>query len=400
MKSTICLGVLLAAAAFACGPAKTSNVGPDASDVISDVVVTDVLVDVPDFSHVPDTGADLNAPDAWVDPPGSWDLGSPDTGHVDLPVDHAADVSADASADIPVDLPNDPGLPPDVHCWPGDVVFPDFERGCTQDAECGLAFHRSDCCGSIVVRGIRADRLGDFKAAEDTCTAQWPACGCAARISSADDGSVSGDPGDFEVRCESGQCLSRVLAGCGDLQRRVDVALAAVGACGVGNGCVAREIGPVCGSFSCRQVAVASNASNEGLAALDVLGGEGMTLGCQDFHCGCGYLGVPACVEGQCSMLSPGDDCDAVKARFDEVLADPATLACGKDADCAGTTMAFAPFCSSECACAVVTNQAATRGILAISARWQDLGCPTELCSCAKCATVLRCVEGRCKGRL
>jgi len=89
-----------------------------------------------------------------------------------------------------------------------------------------------------------------------------------------------------------------------------------------------------------------------------------------------------------------------VKARFDGILADPATLACGQDADCAGTTMAFTPFCSSECACAVVTNQAATTGLMAISARWQELGCPTELCSCTKCATVLRCVDGRCKGRL
>lgn len=387
------------------GPSDAGDAAPDeAPEAWADVPAPDLPVadagsdpGPGDAASSDPGGADLPLPDLVVDP-GPGDLAPVDPGSGDLHADLGpGELPADPG---PADLPVDPGQPPDVSCRAGQVVFPDFERACGLDADCGLAFHQADCCGSIEVRGIRADRLDDFQAAEDVCRAQWPACGCAGRIPTADDGSTSGDLGDFEVSCESGQCRSRAVAGCGDLERRVEEALAVVDACSPGSVCVLREMGPICGSFSCRQVAVAAGASPEGLAVLDVLGGEGMTKGCKDFHCGCDYLGVPSCVEGHCRLLPPGDDCQAVKDRLDAFLADPATRTCGKDADCAGTTVTFAPFCTTECACAVVTNQAAATGVQTLSSQWQQLGCPIESCACTKCATILRCVEGRCTGLL
>jgi hypothetical protein len=250
-----------------------------------------------------DATADTATSDSGTDPagdpgasdPGAWDVG-------------------------PADLPADPGVDEDasftIQCRPGQVTFPDFDRACEQDAECALAFHQKDCCGSISVMGIRADLLADFQAAEAVCSAQWPACGCASAIPTADDGTSSGNLDDFGVRCDSGQCRSTVAAGtCGD-------------------------------------------------------------------------------------SATPGDDCDAVQARLDGLRADANALSCVVDEDCAGTSVMFTPFCTTECACAVVTNVAASTCVQSLATRWQDLGCPIEYCSCTRCATVLRCVEGVCKGRL
>jgi hypothetical protein len=66
--------------------------------------------------------------------------------------------------------------------------FPIFDRTCTSPADCVVARHQIDCCGSFEATGIRSSEMTRFQGDEQLCESQSPACACASRPTVADDG--------------------------------------------------------------------------------------------------------------------------------------------------------------------------------------------------------------------
>lgn len=283
--------------------------------------------------------------------------------------------------------------------------------------------------------------------------------------------------------CPTGECG---LEACEALEAQIEAAVAQVDGCDKNADCMIMELAPICGSLSCRQEALAKDTPQDQLNDLHDLGFQAADLGCDGFHCGCGYLGasvcidggcrmcppdcagscqglieasqelaqdsrtcwgagtcvVPdvcstcgtavnkqaankelffmglalkeacgpcdlwcrlmplpyqaACVSGLCEMLSYGNECAAIEAEFDALVGAPDSLACESVEDCQATSITTTPFCTGECACAVITNKSAAQWVKTLNDEYQLLGCPSEPCPCTKCMTVVQCVDGFC----
>jgi hypothetical protein len=92
----------------------------------------------------------------------------------------------------------------------GEASFPTFDKTCAQAADCVLKFHMINCCGTRNAIGINHNESAAFDAAEATCDAQYPGCGCAQGPTTAEDGKMAQDEGMIKVDCPSGQCSSYV----------------------------------------------------------------------------------------------------------------------------------------------------------------------------------------------
>ena len=90
------------------------------------------------------------------------------------------------------------------------ATFPDFDDACTQDADCVVAFHQTDCCGNSAAWGIATGEKAGFDAAETICKGQYPACGCPAMAPVADDGGRSWNLADYVATCSAGACVTKV----------------------------------------------------------------------------------------------------------------------------------------------------------------------------------------------
>ena len=101
-----------------------------------------------------------------------------------------------------------------------DTDFDGLDRSCTRVEDCVLVEHLIDCCGTILIMGLNASEHIAFNALEQYCSAQFPACGCAAQGIRLEDGSLI----DFgstaaQVECADEQCRSRnsnATTSCGD----------------------------------------------------------------------------------------------------------------------------------------------------------------------------------------
>lgn len=97
---------------------------------------------------------------------------------------------------------------PAIACGGDEPYFPEFDRSCSEPADCAVVFHQLDCCGSLAGLGISTEVAKDFAEAEAECAAQYPMCDCVAMPTVADDGSSTPDDSAIEVTCLDGQCIS------------------------------------------------------------------------------------------------------------------------------------------------------------------------------------------------
>lgn len=140
-------------------------------------------------------------------------------GSVDAP-GSTADASGDTSADVASDAL--PDATPDasdasdgaIACNAG--TFPTFPRTCAADTDCVVAVHETNCCGTLVALGMRADQQGAFDAAESICRAQYPGCGCASQGITADDGTKSDGTHPARAVCVDAVCTSTFGLASGD----------------------------------------------------------------------------------------------------------------------------------------------------------------------------------------
>jgi hypothetical protein len=110
-----------------------------------------------------------------------------------------------------------------VQCGAGGTPrFPTFNKDCVSAQDCALVTHLTSCCGDTVVMAISAQLVPAFNAAEATCEAQYPACGCASDIVTVEDGSkfrgVSGAQ-PVAAFCDNNTCRAKSTQptfACGD----------------------------------------------------------------------------------------------------------------------------------------------------------------------------------------
>lgn len=121
-----------------------------------------------------------------------------------------------------------------IRCGGEDASFPTFATDCAGDGDCALAVHQTNCCGDHAALGLARTERARFDAAEATCRAMYPGCGCPTRGTLADDGQWSTDPAALRVACRAGRCVTSVASApacpgvtCGPGQ------LCARGCCGV-----------------------------------------------------------------------------------------------------------------------------------------------------------------------
>jgi hypothetical protein len=89
-------------------------------------------------------------------------------------------------------------------------VFPIFDKSCSGVDECAIGVHTTDCCGNSVALGMNSAELEAFNAAEAICDSQYPACGCPAMPTMAEDGQSVADPRSLAVDCIEGSCMTFV----------------------------------------------------------------------------------------------------------------------------------------------------------------------------------------------
>jgi hypothetical protein len=105
---------------------------------------------------------------------------------------------------------DDRGELPDTSVDGGKVCVQAIEvrRSCDDDWDCVAELHVTDCCGSAVWVGIRASAITSFDTLEAACERSYSACTCAARLPTADDGSIVRveDRAAVSARCQGGTC--------------------------------------------------------------------------------------------------------------------------------------------------------------------------------------------------
>jgi|GEM_PF-1260620 len=180
---------------------------PDATDVALDVAL-DVAADVPEAQDLPaDRGPDVPDPtDVALDP-------GPDAPD---PTDVALDAGPDAldagpdssdSSDVPADSVPDATA---ISCGGAEPFFPEFSKACAGLEDCAYGLHQTDCCGNRVAVGLAGTEVAAFAAAETTCRAQYPHCGCPQGPIVAEDGVPAFDEADVRVDCVGGACQTFV----------------------------------------------------------------------------------------------------------------------------------------------------------------------------------------------
>ena len=86
--------------------------------------------------------------------------------------------------------------------------MPTALKACTRDADCSQASRMVDCCGSMMMVGVRADVALAFGECERERQKGLPLCDCIAQPLSAEDGSPIPADGAANVRCDMGVCLT------------------------------------------------------------------------------------------------------------------------------------------------------------------------------------------------
>jgi hypothetical protein len=203
------LGLLLLASSSACHLIDAlADAGPDAA--LGDAAAADAAV--PDAQA--EAGADSGAPsDTGVPDAGMPDAGGSGCGAVvdcAAPPAHCRYEGGDPCRSCGTLVCDDAGTDvAQLSC--GSTPLIDLPRACTVAADCVVADHQIDCCGTHIITGIRADADPLFQPAEARCRDSYGDCKCATRITLADDGSSQADDATAAVSCQAGRCVTRFV---------------------------------------------------------------------------------------------------------------------------------------------------------------------------------------------
>lgn len=133
-------------------------------------------------------------------------------GAADAATDAATDAAADVAADTPLDAALDTAADTSIEgvlCAISNPKFPAFAKTCKADADCFVAIHQIDCCGTKAALGLASTQQTAFTAAEALCEQQYPDCKCMQQPTVAEDGYTAKDS-EFKAICQAGLCQAVV----------------------------------------------------------------------------------------------------------------------------------------------------------------------------------------------
>jgi hypothetical protein len=78
---------------------------------------------------------------------------------------------------------------------------PTTYEACAADIDCVIRLHQQDCCGTHISIGVTKSMAASYDMCETAWDAHFPACGCAARATTAQDGKVVGTTSTEVVHC-------------------------------------------------------------------------------------------------------------------------------------------------------------------------------------------------------
>jgi hypothetical protein len=97
-----------------------------------------------------------------------------------------------------------------VQCGGASGVFPMFDKTCSVADDCAIGVHQTNCCGATLAIGLAKAELDRFAADEKICVDQYPACGCPATPTAAEDGHTPVAGQSIVVDCASLRCTTSV----------------------------------------------------------------------------------------------------------------------------------------------------------------------------------------------
>jgi hypothetical protein len=74
---------------------------------------------------------------------------------------------------------------------------------CAADVDCVIRSHQQDCCGTRISIGVTKSLSARYDVCESAWDGHFPACGCAARATVAQDGKPIGNGSTEVVHCVS-----------------------------------------------------------------------------------------------------------------------------------------------------------------------------------------------------
>lgn len=95
-----------------------------------------------------------------------------------------------------------------VNCGEDDNPHPTFDRSCSEPSDCAKINVTLDCCGTILVHGVRTAIAGTAQEQANECASSFPECGCDRQYDYADDGTESTDFSSAVVACVGGTCTT------------------------------------------------------------------------------------------------------------------------------------------------------------------------------------------------
>lgn len=130
--------------------------------------------------------------------------------------DSAATGPADASVVLDTSSVSADAMPPQADAVAtadasspmcGKEPFAAFKKSCDKVADCFVAFHQVDCCGSLTAIGLHVSEKTKFEEAEAKCVKTYPACDCPQQPTTAELGKP-GDKAQMSVACKDNVCTS------------------------------------------------------------------------------------------------------------------------------------------------------------------------------------------------
>src|SRR5262245_54415002 len=97
-----------------------------------------------------------------------------------------------------------------VQCTGMSGMFPTFDKTCAVAGDCAIGVHQTNCCGATIALGLTKAEQSRFAAAEAQCVAQYPACGCPATPTVAEDDRTPIAGQSIVVECQSRMCMTTV----------------------------------------------------------------------------------------------------------------------------------------------------------------------------------------------
>ncbi len=148
------------------------------------------------------------------------DVGTTDAAQGDVgPADAGGDVGisdAEGSDASRADAGQaDAGPVPGVVCMGNKPAFPPFSKACAVDADCVAVTHQINCCGTDIALAVAKSEATAYQAAEATCRAQYPGCGCASEPTVAEDGQIALWNSPVVAVCKAGACMATVPSNAG-----------------------------------------------------------------------------------------------------------------------------------------------------------------------------------------